>query len=259
MKRLVMELDQKQLEERYGAYMQGIMFERVSCLYAEQMHLQQRHPYSQYLYRDHGRTLWCVNVLDDEAEQEILKPLADERFQSCEVQRLSASVRVLHKKMEECSLADLADMYGEPVKERQFRIELLTPAAFKQRGNYIRQLDLRLLYQSLIQKYQSLAQAPCTESGSPVFLGDMEITDGLAEQLAAHSEVTSYSLYSDYFPLGRIKIPAFRGWFTLKVEGAERSACTGRLLTFGTYSGVGIKSSMGMGGMRLQTMGKSGK
>lgn len=98
MKRLVMELDQKQLEERYGAYMQGIMFERVSCLYAEQMHLQQRHPYSQYLYRDHGRTLWCVNVLDDEAEQEILKPLADERFQSCEVQRLSASVRVLHKK-----------------------------------------------------------------------------------------------------------------------------------------------------------------
>lgn len=39
MKRLVMELDQKQLEERYGAYMQGIVFERVSCLYAEQMHL----------------------------------------------------------------------------------------------------------------------------------------------------------------------------------------------------------------------------
>lgn len=153
----------------------------------------------------------------------------------------------------------MADMYGEPVKERQFRIELLTPAAFKQRGNYIRQLDLRLLYQSLIQKYQSLAQEQYADGRRQRLLGDMDIEDGLAEQLAAHSEITSYSLYSDYFPLGRIKIPAFRGWFTLKVEGAERSACTGRLLTFGTYSGVGIKSSMGMGGMRLQTMGKSGK
>ena len=54
------------------------------------------------------------------------------------------------------------------------------------------------------------------------------------------------------FPMEGMAIPAFMGTVTIKVKGASAMAKYARMLAeFGEFSGVGVKSAMGMGAMHL--------
>ncbi len=83
---------------------------------------------------------------------------------------------------------------------------------------------------------------------------DMEMYDAeTLEQLVSNSEITQYKLRSVQFPLEGIKIPSFKGELTIKINGTITMAKYARLLArFGEYSGVGIKTAIGMGGLRLK-------
>jgi CRISPR-associated endoribonuclease Cas6 len=72
------------------------------------------------------------------------------------------------------------------------------------------------------------------------------------EQLAAYSEIYQYRLKSTYFPVEGIRIPSYKGEMTLRLHGTDTLARYVRfLLRFGEYSGIGIKTAMGMGAIRV--------
>ena len=67
------------------------------------------------------------------------------------------------------------------------------------------------------------------------------------------ARIVSYKLHSQYFPhvTKDHKIPAFVGSVVLKCHGPQPMIGLVRmLLKFGEYAGIGIKTSMGMGGVR---------
>ena len=119
-------------------------------------------------------------------------------------------------------------------------MEFLTPTAFKSNGRYRIFPEMRYVYQSLMNKYSAAS-------------AEMEMYDGeTLEQLAEHSSVVCYRLHSTFFPLEGVKIPSFKGEITVKVGGTQTMARYARLLArFGEYSGLGIKTAMGMGNIKL--------
>lgn len=124
-----------------------------------------------------------------------------------------------------------------------FRVRFATPTAFKSKGRYTIMPDVRLIFQNLLMHYNQ------------AYAGDSEIDSETLEYLTERVSITSYNLRSRYFPrtMDRSdKIPAFAGTVTLRAHGPQSlQGLVAMLLTFGEAAGVGVKTSMGMGGMQL--------
>jgi CRISPR-associated endoribonuclease Cas6 len=116
----------------------------------------------------------------------------------------------------------------------------LTPCAFKSRGKYVLMPTLKLIYQSLMNKFDSNAV-------------DFSIkSDEVLEQLETYSEIVGYNLRSTHFHLEGVRIPSFVGRIGIKVHGPQPLVnLVHFMLAFGEYSGVGIKCALGMGGIRI--------
>lgn len=124
-----------------------------------------------------------------------------------------------------------------------FRIRFLTPTAFKSKRQFVIVPDVRLLFQNLLMRYNHC------------YSGEKEVDQETLDYITEHVRITSYNLKSCYFPRTMSKsdkIPAFVGGLTLYVSGPQSiRGLVAMLLTFGEASGVGIKTSMGMGGICL--------
>lgn len=83
------------------------------------------------------------------------------------------------------------------------------------------------------------------------------IDEETLEQLCENSRVIRYDLKSVPFHLEGIKIPAFIGKITIKLTGTQTLANFAHLLLqFGTYSGIGIKTAIGMGAVKILDEGR---
>jgi len=72
------------------------------------------------------------------------------------------------------------------------------------------------------------------------------------EQLCENAQIIGYDLKSVNFSLEGVKIPSFIGRLTIKMYGTSTmSNFANMLFRFGTYSGVGIKTALGMGSFKI--------
>lgn len=221
--------------------MQGVLMSVIASEYAAIMHRQSMRPYSQYV---HGGdcTEWVVKTLSEEAYENIVLPLMDEQFTNFCLEKKDMQIHIVKKTMKYIEKQKLLDEFysAEDLPERYFHLKFLTPVSFKSNNCYMNMPDLRLIYQSLMNKY--------SVSSELLNMYDEETL----EQLTAHSCVSGYRLKSTFFPLEKVKIPSFIGDITIKVSGTATLAKYIRLLLrFGEYSGVGIKTAMGMGSYEI--------
>lgn len=81
---------------------------------------------------------------------------------------------------------------------------------------------------------------------------DIMVDEETLEQLCENAQIVKYDLKSVNFPLESVRIPSFIGKITIKMNGTQTMANFAKMLfEFGTYSGVGIKTSIGMGCIKL--------
>ncbi len=74
----------------------------------------------------------------------------------------------------------------------------------------------------------------------------------MINEILQHTKVIYYNLKSTKFYLEGITIPAFIGSIKIKVTGPQQMVNLLYLLAyFGKFSGIGIKSAMGMGGVDI--------
>lgn len=224
--------------------MQGVLMERLETDYAEQLHISGLKPYSQYIIRN-SQGEWVVNTLTEEAYQKIILPILDDTFTDFRIEKKDMHISILSKELETVSKKELLEEFYAEEYNRYVNLEFLTPTAFKSNGKYIIMPDVRLIYQSLMNKYSAA-------------LDDMDMYDGeTLEQLVSCSEIVQYRLKSTFFPLEGIKIPAFKGELCIKITGTSTMAKYAKLLVrFGEYSGVGIKTAIGMGALQIKRWGR---
>jgi CRISPR-associated endoribonuclease Cas6 len=239
--RILLETDKdKRLTPQMASAMHGILMENTDTEYAGELHRMELLPYSQHLSMEGGEVYWNISSLDSKAYEKIIQRFADENLNTLYMKQHDMEIRIKERKIEQLSDEEMSgSFYGEE-SGRYFKVQFVTPTAFKQSGRYTFYPDLGCIYGSLMRRMD--------------YVNDRErmYDDELLETLTKHSEIVHYNLKSVNFHMEGIKIPSFTGWITIKVRGTQTLAnYVNMLLRFGEYSGVGIKTGIGMGAIRL--------
>ncbi len=222
--------------------MQGVMMELVDSRYVDYVHGLPFNPYSQHcLGREDGTIVWTIHALDDTAAEQIVTPLS--KAGTLEVRKLDAKLEVAKVATETVPLSVLADrVHGD--SEQRSRIEFVTPTAFKTAGSYAVMPSVKLIFQNLLMRY------------GQVYGADAEADEDTVSYIEEHVHITSYNLKTRHFENIMRKngrIPAFVGSVGIRSTGAQPLIGLVRMLVgFAQYSGIGIKTSMGMGAVRCK-------
>ncbi|MCR5793322.1 MAG: CRISPR-associated endoribonuclease Cas6 [Lachnospiraceae bacterium] len=219
---------------------QGALMEFLEADYVNVLHEQGLKPYTQNVYYENKQLIWRVVTLNEEAyEGIILKILQSKRNEIC-IQHDESRFIILEKTI-------TTKMYDELVKEyffedgsRYIKVNFYTPTAFKSEGKNVIYPDVRKVFNSLMNKFDCFAQQESIKS------------DEVLEQLVEYTDIIQYNLRSVLFYMEGVKIPAFRGTATFKVNGPQSMVNLVNLLfRYGEYSGVGMKTAIGMGKINI--------
>jgi CRISPR-associated endoribonuclease Cas6 len=242
--RMVFDVSAREVREKHRVYpwdigplLQGVLMEKIDSRYATQLHAQTFNPYSQYCCAADEQLVWVVNTLTSEAYHSIIPVLADSR--ELYLRGLGLGLNVVKREQLQLSRTDLAAMIHGSTKKRH-KVQIVTPASFKQAGNYQILPDLRLMLQNLLMHYGQL------------YDDSREVDQETVAYLVEHTKISQYNLASRGFRIAGKSVPAFMGMLTIDVRGpAPVIGLVHMLLQFGEYSGMGIKTAMGMGGIKL--------
>lgn len=236
--------------QRHGSYvaplLQGVLMELIDSSYAKMLHMNQMHPYSQYVERKlEGKgesIIWHVNCLTEEAEKEIIPVLCKENLTEITLKHRDECLHIVKRQMEKVTEKELIDQYYFAEHSKLLHLRFVTPTSFKHDGSYVIFPSVRLIFQSLMNKFDA------SSSENQVF------SDELLEHYEKYAHIVGYRLRSTVFYMENTKIPSFMGDITIRINGPQQMLNMAWMLAeFGTFSGVGIKTGLGMGGLEILT------
>lgn len=131
----------------------------------------------------------------------------------------------------------IAGFYGTEIPERHHDVVFLTPCTHKQAGQYALFPSPDLIMQNLCLRFSAFSKEFSFDD--PQVMAD----------LGSHCYIQHYNLRSANFSLEGTRIPGYVGRMTLALKGPEPLVRLGAMiLHFSNYAGIGIKTSLGMGG-----------
>lgn len=236
--------ENKKYSYNISSLTQGYIMENISTRYASFLHNLRLNPYSQYIIKDGESLIWNINTLDIQAKKEIIDKILyiinNEGEREIFLKKPEDKLCIEEVSVEESNYKELRKTLYESENSRLLKIKFLTPAAFKQDNRYCIFPSVRLIFQSLMNKYDAAA-------------GYSSIYDAeVLQEYERHSYIAGYKLRSTAFSLEGVSIPSFIGEIAIKINGTSQMVNLAYMLAkFGSYSGVGIKTSMGMGAVSI--------
>ena len=195
-------------------------------------HRQQITPIAQY-YAD---GVWTVSLLGSACEQ-VAAPVL-EHLDALPLRSGTAPVTLRSVRRVE----DVEELFAAPVA-RNGVLTFQTPTAFKSKGEYQLLPVQQLVVQNLVLRWNACLGDECPLDIAPDAL--QTLAEGLVYQ--------NIQLSSHSYPLKGQSIPGVTGWLNIKNRLNGFSAVlTNVLLQFAAFSGVGIKTTLGMGGVTWQ-------
>ena len=203
---------EEKLNYNISSVMHGILMGHIDRAYGERMHEDGLKPFVQEVCNiKEDEFIWRICTMTEEAKIQIIEPLM---------------------KM---------DQFYFEEQPRNITIKFCSPTAFKSQGNYIFMPTVRLIFQSLIHKYDTFSS------------GTMVGSEETLEHIERYVMITRYHLRSVNFSLEGVRIPAFVGTITIRVKGPQQLVNLIKMLAvFGQYSAVGIKTALGMGRIQIE-------
>ena len=227
------------LPQSAGSVLHGMLMEYVDKDYVESLHEQALRPYSQYLTFDREREalLWRTSALNKQAMDEVLAP-AFALPMSVHLKQKGWDLQILGKNyIRNTSYEMLAEKYfANEIDVSAMEYRFITSCSFKTDGDYAIFPQPKLITKSLVNRWNAFASAEKLDERSVAY--------DLAEQVF----VADYDLKMQKFALEGTSIQAFRGGYTLAFKGnlmSRKIMCM--LGEFAQYSGIGIKTALGMG------------
>lgn len=221
---------------------QGVIMQQIDSDYAELLHQNAIRPYSQSLYKDENKNIiWQINSLNEKSRIEIIDKLNNDNFKTIYLQHKDKKIEIIDKSIIETSYKEIFEKnYLSSDHSRFANFTFNSPTAFKSNGLYINFPTIQLIFHSLLSKYNACSDFTNLED------------DGLIEEINNYIRINKYQLKSTVFHLEGRTIPSFKGAITLKSYGNEKlTRLMNMLIEFGTYSGIGIKSAIGMGAISI--------
>lgn len=223
---------------------QGVLMERIDREYSDILHTIPINPYTQYISVENDFINWNITTLTDEAKEKIIDRLYSDDFKEIEIKYKDLKLKILDKKIITITENELMEKYYFEYSKRFIKINFITPTSFKSDGQYQIYPNLKWIYQSIMKKHDILSDE------TVVF------NENVLEDLINYSEIVSYNLKSTVFQLEGVKIPSFKGRITIKIKGPQMLVnLVNFMFGYAEYSGIGIKTSIGMGAIKFENGG----
>lgn len=210
------------------------LLDRLSSEEAAKFHAPETSCLNQYICRD----VWTVSLLGETAVNtfgEILENVAEIELDVCKLQLDKLSVETI-------SDAETLLLLGQKRTQNLTGLSFRSPTSFKRGGRYMIYPREELLLQSLVNRWN--------ECFPEYTLSDEE---ALAE-LQSGIHIVDYRLRTCRYRLKGASIPAFVGDISLEARlPMVLRDIWNSLLCFAKYRGVGIKTTLGMGGAEIAT------
>ena len=229
----------KKINYNIGSRLQGYIMQNLNSDYVEFLHTQNYHPYTQYIERvDDNTSIWHLNLLDENAINNIVDIFKEGNDILLDNEEEFKIIGITKK---EISKSELLKELSEIKPRKYVEICFITPTAFKTNEEYYYFPSIKLIFNSIINRYNLF-------SNEFTFEG-VELIDDIVENFI----ISDYNIKTKRFYLENVKIKGFIGRITIKLGGPSQFVNIGNmLLKYAEYTGIGIKTSMGMGGMQIK-------
>ena len=229
-------------ERAYAIY--SWLLTKIPASYGDMLHQQGEKPISQYIYYHYhhaqadktNQIIWTVSCLNQEISdvlEPVLKnldiiPLHSGNLKATCLEHISIS-----------SVGELHDLAERDLNSRYLHLSFHSPTAFKHDGQYIIFPEKRLLLRSLAEKW---------DYAFPAYpIRDEETLNAIENGV----KITDYRLQSCRFALKNIRVPGFSGQIILQSNLAPPlMKLWNSFIYFSSFSGIGMKTTLGMGGVK---------
>ncbi len=226
-----------------GSLMHGVLMENIDRDYGEYLHQNGMHPYSQFIYWDKDRQsyIWRVSTLNSEAKYQIIDKI--QNLDKIYLKHRDITLEVKSSKVvKEILYKELANEYFlQNSQQKKITIKFITPATFKTQGEYVIFPSINLIYKNLLTRWNSYSK-------------DISLEDEETENhLINYTKMIGYKLRSTKYQMEGVKINAFMGEVCYMIKGPLTLVSIANLLyRYSEFSGIGAKTSIGMGGVKVE-------
>ena len=222
----------------WGYRLYASLLEEAPDCFGSNAHREAVTPLSQFLAVEKNDLIWTVNLLGKESEQSLSFLL--DRQEHLYLQKDRVDLRVTARQRE--TVRDVDELFFRAARQSSCHLlQFRTATAFKSRGQYLNLPSSRLIIQGLIKKWNGcFPECP------------IEDEDGQGmDAIAAGLRCKRFKLSDRIYYLKGNSIPGFVGELVLenRLTGFHKELADA-LLLFSGYSGIGIKTALGMGGVR---------
>ena len=224
----------------WGYRLYAALLESAPPSFGDRVHQDAVTPISQYLVSKGTMLYWYVTLLGQKC-QEIFTPVLD-RTEAVTLQKDNICLKVLERSARTVPDVETLLTWATGCSGRH-RLKFWTSTAFKSKGQYLNLPTARLMVQSLLKKWNGcFPDCPIEDADG----------EGM-ETLATGLRFQRFQISDRIFYLKGNPIPGFIGTLHLEnqLSGFHRQL-TDALLLFSGYAGVGIKTTLGMGGVEHQ-------
>ncbi len=237
---LMLDLNNQEYNYNISSILHGIIMEFIPSDYATFLHTEKTLPYSINITNYKDKLLWTINTLSEEAYNLIIKNLENiteiymkQKRKTVKVKKISLTNTTYNKLIQD-------NYYNKEYIQKEYTIYVQTPLSFKSSNNYVILPEPYLFFRSIMRRFDYFSKT------------DKIFDQDTLEYLNKTIKIRKYKIRSSIMHLHKYKIPGLLGEITITVNSNDMiKKLIGLLLLYSEYSGVGIKTALGMGSVSL--------
>ncbi len=227
----------------WGSLLHGMLMERLTPEWQEMLHSVQLRPFSQWVeVKSPTLMIWHIGVVMETLADMLAEVIIPGTVWHCG--HLKADMMIEAVRRDSKTVAEyLKPFFLSETACPGLYLTFMTPTTHKSQGSYAIFPSISLIAKNLNAHF--CAMAP-----------DFALRDEQAlEQVITHTRITRYRLETSRFALEGAWVTGYTGRVQLRFEGPDPlKRLAAALFSFAAYSGVGIKTALGMGGCLVDIM-----
>lgn len=238
-----MQLKNNSIKSNFAYYLYAILMENCPSEYADVLHNQDYTPISHNLTIINDKIIWEISLFSKAID--ILDGVINCKKEWF-IKKENITLVVIGLKQKQISIDDLFEKSKKMCLEKKsIKLEFKTTTAFKSNDAYQNVPSMHFIFQSIVNKWNGVFPQAFIEDedgqGINAIIKCMNIKD--------------FKIQGSKYAFKKQLMNGYKGYFILdcKSEGFHKELAY-VLLIFSNYSGIGIKTAMGMGGVDFKIL-----
>jgi len=219
----------------------GVLMEELPNNIVESLHRGNFYnPLKQRLYPEDDVWIWEIVSFHEEISSYLSNHFI--KKEKIHLKHHHKDVPIYFLESEKINIRQLMRQYfeREETLKRYLKISIKTPVSFKTSGRYDVMPDVSRIFRSIMVQFDG-------------FFKDYKMHDHEAlSYISDYVHIVDYRIRTTRFHLEKVGIRSFVGDVTFQINGPQQlRRLVHFLLTVGTYTGIGVKTTLGMGKFKI--------